>query len=898
MKTSLIEAALELPNGARFVRCALQVNPHGYAEKFRGEQPALDREAYNRELADRCVEAGIGAVGITNHNNVDDIEELSAVLAAEGITVFPGFEIASSEGVHLLCLYEPGTSCSTLNRYLGEFGIRDTAAGSDLSIRTFQEILQAVRGDQQGIAIAAHATSKCGGLLEVLSGQARINAWTDENLLAIQIPGCVDELPDHLRPIIKNKNSDYDRPTAPSKELAVAVLNAADVKEPDDLLKPGATTRIKMASPTIEGLRQAFLDPESRIHLNSSTPDDKPEVRIEAIAWGGGFLADQALRLHECLNVLIGGRGAGKSTVVESLRYAFDMEPLGKEAREAHHQIVKAVLGGGSRIWVKVRASKPSSRAYIIERGVGEAPVVRTEEGEITRLRPVDVLAGLQIYGQHEIAELTRDKVRQTALIRRFITSESDFARRKESLLEALRKNRQSLVQSQMEQVKVEERLSALPGIEETLKSFKAAGLEEKLKHQSLLVREESRLRALEAKREPFLEALATLENALPIDKTLTSDDALKDLPNLEILAKARPILENLEAEARDAATRLKTALSITDKKLEELRREWESKKAESNAAYEKTLRELHREKIDGAEFVRLRQRIEELKPLKARREQLSKHYAALLEERRKLLVEWESVLSEEFLELQRAAKSATRKLRGQVKLDVVRNGDRREIIDYLDGKMSGRKDQIRRAIESPHFSLHDFARAVLEGSARIQEQYSISAAQSDSLAQWPLNDKLALGEIALETTTEVSLNVAGEGQFEEWRKLQELSKGQKATALLLLLLLESRSPLVVDQPEDDLDNRFVSAGVVPRIRAEKRRRQFLFATHNANIPVLGDAELIAVLTACGEADGGQGHLNPSEMGAIDTPRVKSLVEEILEGGHSAFEARRTKYGF
>ena len=897
MKPSPIQKALELPNGARFVRFALQVNPHAYAEQYRGEQPTLSKEEYNRALAERCEELEIGAVGITHHNNVDDIEDLRAALSVKGVSVFPGFEIASSEGVHVLCLYEPGTSCATLNRYLGEFGIRDTTSTAQLSIKTFQDILQSVR-DHVGIAIAAHATSDCGGLLKILSGQARINAWKDENLLAIQIPGSVEDLPDDLRPIVQNKNADYRRPTAPAEQLAIAALNAGDVKHPDDLAKPGTTTRIKMATPSIEGLRQAFLDPESRIFLNSSGEEVEPDVKIEAIAWGGGFLADQALHLHESLNVLIGGRGTGKSTVVESLRYAFEMEPLGKEARETHQQVVKSVLGSGSRIWVKVHASKPSSRSYIIERGVGEAPVVRTEDGEITRLRPADILSDLQIYGQHEIAELTRDKVRQTALIRRFIASESDFATRKESLLQALRKNRQSLVQSQAEQLRVDEKLSALPGIEETLKSFKDAGLEDKLKHQSLLVREASCLRAVNGRLEPFQEVLASLEEILPIDMAVVSEEALKDLPNKDILGKARAILASLESSAGEAMTRLKTALAVAEEQLTELRTEWDVKKAESNAAYEKTLRELHREKIDGAEFVRLRQRIEELKPLKTRREQLVKQFTALLTERRNMLIEWDGVLSEEFLELQRAAKSATRKLKGQVKLEVVRNGDRRPLIDFLEANMGGRKDQIRRAMEEPDFSLQTFAQAVLGGASQLQEQYSISAAQSEGLVQLSLDSRLEFGEILLETTTEVSLNVSAEGQAEEWKKLQDLSKGQKATALLLLLLLDSKSPLVVDQPEDDLDNRFVSAGVVPRIRAAKQQRQFLFATHNANIPVLGDAELIAVLTASGEADGGQGHLNPSEMGAIDTPEVKSLVEELLEGGHSAFEARRKKYRF
>ena len=115
---------------------------------------------------------------------------------------------------------------------------------------------------------------------------------------------------------------------------------------------------------------------------------------------------------------------------------------------------------------------------------------------------------------------------------------------------------------------------------------------------------------------------------------------------------------------------------------------------------------------------------------------------------------------------------------------------------------------------------------------------------------------------------------------------------------MLLILLLESDAPLIVDQPEDDLDNRFITEGVVPRMREEKRRRQFVFSTHNANIPVLGDAELIIGLSASGEADSGKANIAPEHIGSIDAPPVRELVEDILEGGKTAFETRRLKYGF
>jgi ABC-type lipoprotein export system ATPase subunit len=102
----------------------------------------------------------------------------------------------------------------------------------------------------------------------------------------------------------------------------------------------------------------------------------------------------------------------------------------------------------------------------------------------------------------------------------------------------------------------------------------------------------------------------------------------------------------------------------------------------------------------------------------------------------------------------------------------------------------------------------------------------------------------MKIEELELPATTKIELNTAADDDPRTWQTLEALSTGQKATAVLLLLLLESDAPLIVDQPEDDLDNRFITDGVVPTMKDEKRKRQFIFSTHNANIPVLADAEL------------------------------------------------------
>jgi hypothetical protein len=105
------------------------------------------------------------------------------------------------------------------------------------------------------------------------------------------------------------------------------------------------------------------------------------------------------------------------------------------------------------------------------------------------------------------------------------------------------------------------------------------------------------------------------------------------------------------------------------------------------------------------------------------------------------------------------------------------------------------------------------------------------------------------------------------------------------------LLLLDNLDPLIIDQPEDNLDNAFIADHIVSELRTSKTKRQFIFATHNANIPVFGDAEWIGVLHE------EEGHARLEASGSIDAPDVKELAANILEGGKEAFTRRREKYG-
>src|SRR5215468_10666595 len=140
--------------------------------------------------------------------------------------------------------------------------------------------------------------------------------------------------------------------------------------------------------------------------------------------------------------------------------------------------------------------------------------------------------------------------------------------------------------------------------------------------------------------------------------------------------------------------------------------------------------------------------------------------------------------------------------------------------------------------------------------------------------------DPLALEVIAIEDRVGIELNVSTAGKA-NFKDASDLSRGQKCTALLPILLARRDSPLIIDQPEDNLDNHFIFETVVNAVRRLKNRRQMIFITHNANIPVLAEAELILVMTS----DGRVGAIEKS--GAVDECREQII--ELLEGGREAF---------
>ena len=402
-------------------------------------------------------------------------------------------------------------------------------------------------------------------------------------MLACAFPGPVSDAPEGIRAILENKDGQHKRLRIP------AILNASDVTDPQDLKNNAASCFIKMSDVSVEAFRQAFLDPQSRIQLHSDKKPD-PHAEFLAMTWEGGFLRDTAVHFNENLNVLVGGRGTGKSTMIESIRYALGLDPLGDEARKAHEGVIRHVLQAGTKVSLLVQSHKPSKRRYTIERSVPNPPVVKDEAGEVLTLSPREVMPGVDVFGQHEISELTKSSEKLTLLLERFVDRDPSLSGRKAKVHLELGRSRSRIVDVRREMKALDERLAALPGLEETQERFRQAGLEELLKEKSLLIREERLFSDLGERLEQYRTLRSELVDGLPVDTAFVSTKALEGLPNSDILVEFDKTLGNLSTRLTAISDQLADALTEADDAIGDIRTRWNERRQAIEETYEKSV--------------------------------------------------------------------------------------------------------------------------------------------------------------------------------------------------------------------------------------------------------------------------------------------------------------------
>lgn len=362
----MLEKILKLPNGAKYYKCDLHNHTpfdKGFSTGGFTINSENDRLEFARKYLRWAKQQGIEILGITEHNDASWIPIFQQVEEEFDLTIFPGVELGVMDGknaIHYIALFEPGTDGEEINHLISDLGLKPKARfHDDKSVKSLPKekhgnMLTKKVQEESGIAFAAHMLSDS-GLLKDQDGESRITTYKDSNLLAGEISGSLDDLaPDSFsRRCLSGQLDLYG-------DKKLALLNNSDGRAIE--IKDGKSamgskyTYIKLSKPTIEGLRQAFIDHDSRVRLKDQL-EDEDFPQIIGISIDNSFLQGEnndpfMLHFNPNLNCLIGGRGSGKSALVEIIRFAFNLDAKTEDSKKQATELIDYVLNSGAKITI------------------------------------------------------------------------------------------------------------------------------------------------------------------------------------------------------------------------------------------------------------------------------------------------------------------------------------------------------------------------------------------------------------------------------------------------------------------------------------------------------------------------------------------------------------------
>ncbi|MCL4186746.1 MAG: AAA family ATPase [Rhodobacteraceae bacterium] len=606
---------------------------------------------------------------------------------------------------------------------------------------------------------------------------------------------------------------------------------------------------------------------------------------IETIKIEGGTLDGFHQNFCPGLNVLIGGRGTGKSSVIELIRFGLGA-PASSDAiaREALEHAL-GVLGDG-----KVTVTLTDG----------------TERIEISRIasdandaRPIEMLSPL-IFSQKEVEQIGARSNSRLRLVDAFLSRSGAASTRKAPLVSSI-KSLTSEIRSLLAEIdEISERLLILPN-----RRAKLAELQKQGAIQS----------ARSAELEPLrkqLEELAPRTNAAGVRVAAIDRSAEKLaqwISELEMVAERRPLIESWPAQAgsidqfagprnrqQAALSRLQEAIDEfrhIGVELNDLRRRASSEKAAMDSQA-REVRQKIEEQLKGAsildrQIADLSQEIAALNSLADLCEDRTRRIESLRSKRQEAFDAMHATIRELTTERQRIAAVLSDALAPAIRVVVKPFSDYRGYQSALNAALRGSGLRYReladRVVET--FSPQEIANlAEQRDTDAISSALAINAERAQRLAEG-LRGDAGIDLLTTEVGDEIGIELLDGTSF---KSTEFLSMGQRCTAVLPIILQHTERVIVLDQPEDHLDNAFIVGTLVKAVRSRSSSAQTIVATHNPNIPVLGGADWVMHLDSDGE------RCFVQIAGELDDHGIVNSITTIMEGGREAFQRRAAFY--
>ena len=900
----------------------------------------------------RFMDAGIDCIAITDHNSGAWIDALKASYESmqrdratgfRELHLFPGVEISVNGGFHLLALFDTEKTTSDIDTLLGAVEYDGVKGDSDsVTRKSAVEVLEAVVR-AGGIPIPAHVDADK-GLLRLRDDTSTSTAL-DANTLR-QIFKCQDIVSMEVIDQSKQKPGLYEESKLSWSEVLGSDCHSFRGESP-----PGSRyTWVKMEDPSLEGLRLAMMDGEGFSIRRSDDPETfdpfqfpsrfVETVEIEQARFMGNGEAAR-LPFSPWLNALVGGRGTGKSTVVHAIRLAarreheltdFDetSEPRLTFERFNRAPTARVETGGLStttaitltmmrdevRYRVRWRCGQGRFRKddLVVEEDNGNDEWKRSSVQAITPER-----FPIRIFSQGQIAALAGEN--QQALLQ-IIDDAAGVKTRQEKLNEA--RNAYYATRARIRQLnsKLGNRDHLVVRREDAgrkLKRFEESGHTEILKAfrlRSLQRREADRQFGAAEAASGHIGAAAEHLQPEDLPEGLFDTESDKDREVTAIVYALAAAVRDAAANLRKNARELRTVVGTQHKAL--ANSAWQKAVDQAGVDYRHLVDTLHAEGVSGpseyGRFVQERQRLdgelERLKSMQKERDRLVKQSQSrlhdVLEARREVSATRDGFLTdmlaqntfvrirsrtygEDVRVIERSLREALGVLDDRFQSDILIVEDARpiagavaELLENLPEAPEERREELEKHIRllKKRLVAACFGERPFGGHFNnyLKNEFTKNPEFFDKLMTWFPEDGLR-----------VEYSRSGDGT--DFRHITQASAGQRSAAMLAFLLAHGNEPLVLDQPEDDLDNHLIYDLVVRQIRENKLRRQIIVVTHNPNIVVNGDAEMLHAL------DFGSGQCFVAQSGSLQKESMREEVCRVMEGGREAFERRYRRLG-
>lgn len=861
-----------------------------------------------REWLLNFMKAGIDCVSITDHNSGEWIDALKIALAEltrekpEGyqpLFLFPGVEISVSGNTHLLAIFDPSANTAKITSLLGavkfqadKFGTSDAVTSISLA-----EVLEEVN-KAGGIAIPAHVDKVC-GLFENLTGNTLIQALQVDGLLAIEVveqsfvkPECYIQQKLHLAEII---GSDSHTPQHVGQKY----------------------TWVKMDNPSLEALKLALHDGEDGVQRSDKTIVDPNLIQnryfVKSISIKDGFKIGMSktlsVKFSPWLSSIIGGRGSGKSSIINFLRIGLNRgtempHEIQRDFDEFNRiggrnsvgmlrndtEIIIEVFKQGQLYQIKWFSNEYWYSVYDSVISSWSTPIIVTN---IAELFPV------QIFSQKELYSLTNNPTKLLELIdsqfdKQTWLDQKNLLVEKWLSLRARQRQLKSLISDEAN-IKTE-----LESVNSRLTMYESSSYKDTLSNFNKYKSLEKNLGDSASSISKFISDFNTLGMEIPVTDVLNN------------------VKESLDAETTSFVDTMQKALEISQQKIVEIQQilepyskelkdvifqlPWRAEYNKSKEEYDLIVHKISELGTDSYESLIQRKHflLEKLEAINKNKEALDpiiKEVTTLLKTiidkeqelrslRQTVVDKWHLADDDEYkpfliVELHVLAdghKSNTsfRSLIRRPGDDFLRyvfdedsqDGIINEVISVdANSRWTKRQEVIKRLLTATENERNGFDVRFIR---HIQSLKNNTPEDIDRLLLWVPEDKIVL-------------------KFRKNGKpvdIQSGSAGERVAGMLGLLLELNDIPLIIDQPEDDLDTRLISNFVVPGFRNLKKTRQLILVTHNSNIAVNSNSENVVHM------DFSVGQIIVDGNNALQDLKIRNVVCEVMEGGRDALNKR------